>query len=302
MANVEQQVARMQKKAVSKKQQETQSAKILYFAWNPQSKALPNIFLRSNLFTARHNNQPRTYRQKESIAVYGSGSITYTGQELRQNDEDMYLVLVDLVKRRYGFMPESQWPAGDSFRVEFTPKELIAALGITKSATTYALLQTTMTRLQGASLTIESTAENAGVDTSSGVSLSMLPSFGWKKRGGSESYWADIPKTLFALFARSHFTALHWEQRCKLNGGLAKWLHSFYSTHREPFNLTLDTIMLLCGLSSERRNLKIKVKKALDELKEINFLVSGIVENGKIFVEKSNDAERVATRQEHKEP
>lgn len=299
MANADNQIARIREKSIRKKQQKHTAEIVKFPLWSPQSKALPNIFLRSNLFTARHNNQPRAFRQNENIAVYGGGSITYTGQELRQNDEDMYLVLIDLVKQRYGFMPAENWPDGETFRVEFTPKELMDALGLTKSAKTYTLLQTTMQRLQGASLTIENMVENAGLEKSSGISLSMLPQFGWR-RNDNEVYWVDIPKTLFTLFARSHFTALHWEQRRKLHGGLAKWLHSFYSTHREPYTLALETIMPLCGLTSEKRNLRIKIMRALQELKEINFLTSGVVVNGLITVEKSNDAERIAARKENK--
>lgn len=299
MANLTNHVSRIREK--SQASAKITSEIVPFPRWSPRSKALPNIFLRSNLFTARHNNQPRAYRQEEEIAVYGGGSITYTGQELRQNDEDVYLVLIDLVKRQYGFMPEDKWPHGDTFRIEFTPKDLLDSLGKTKAKKTYSALRTTLIRLQTGALTIRNAAESAGVDESSGVSLSMLPKFGWKGDGskaGEPDYFADIPKTLFRLFASNSFTALHWEQRRQLEGGLAKWLHSFYSTHSEPYPLSLETIRPLCGLASASRNLRIKVNKALDELKDINFLVSGGVENGLIVVEKANDAERIASRKE----
>src|SRR5471030_2296788 len=51
--------------------------------WREQFRALPNEIFRSALFNARNKTQAREYMRDRDIFVIGSGSITYTGEELR---------------------------------------------------------------------------------------------------------------------------------------------------------------------------------------------------------------------------
>ena len=62
--------------------------------WPDAVRRLPNELLRSALFNARNRKQPRAYLKKTDIAVLFEGRITYQGEELRQDDETVWLQLI----------------------------------------------------------------------------------------------------------------------------------------------------------------------------------------------------------------
>ncbi|MDO3377064.1 plasmid replication initiator TrfA [Geoalkalibacter halelectricus] len=66
--------------------------------WSEAERAAPNEILRSALFTARNRNQPRPYLKESPIVVIGEGEIRYRGEELRQDDELVWLHLLHLAK------------------------------------------------------------------------------------------------------------------------------------------------------------------------------------------------------------
>src|SRR5207249_8609745 len=66
--------------------------------WGDGSRGAPNEILRSALFNARNKKRQREYLEKATIAVIGEGEITYTGRELRQDDETVWLQLIHLAR------------------------------------------------------------------------------------------------------------------------------------------------------------------------------------------------------------
>jgi len=87
--------------------------------WANSLRCLPNEIFRSALFTARNRRQPRThYKKAVEIAVIGEGRITYKGEELRQDDETVWLQLIHLAK---------EYSLGQF--VEFTPYSFCKAIG-----------------------------------------------------------------------------------------------------------------------------------------------------------------------------
>ena len=92
-------------------------------AWGDEIRGMANEVLRSSLFNARNRNQPRQYLKNEAIAIIDkSASIIYTGEELRQNDESVWLQLIHMARKV---------PIGSP--VEFTPYEMVQALRVAKS-------------------------------------------------------------------------------------------------------------------------------------------------------------------------
>jgi hypothetical protein len=92
--------------------------------WNEAMRCLPNEIAHSALFNAKNRRQARAYLERSKIAVIGDGRITFTGRELRQDDETVWLQLLHLAKER---------PLGTL--VEFTPYSLCKAIGWTKLQT-----------------------------------------------------------------------------------------------------------------------------------------------------------------------
>lgn len=64
--------------------------------WPEEVRCAPNEFLRSALFNARNRNQMRRYLRQETLAIIGKGRITYTGEELRQDDATVWLQLIQM--------------------------------------------------------------------------------------------------------------------------------------------------------------------------------------------------------------
>jgi hypothetical protein len=78
--------------------------------WPESQRSAPNEIVRSALFNARNRKQPRQYLSNADIYVVGDGKITYTGEELRQDDETVWLHLIHLARNV---------PAGEL--IEFSP-------------------------------------------------------------------------------------------------------------------------------------------------------------------------------------
>ncbi len=67
--------------------------------WPDGQRALPNEILHSALFTCRNRKQPRMFMKDEDIAVIGDGQVVYRGEELRQDDELVWMHLMHLMKK-----------------------------------------------------------------------------------------------------------------------------------------------------------------------------------------------------------
>jgi len=66
--------------------------------WRDDRRGMPNDLVRSALFTIGNSRQKRSFRRDTVIAALGELEITYTGEELRQDDEDVFLQLVHLAR------------------------------------------------------------------------------------------------------------------------------------------------------------------------------------------------------------
>ena len=93
--------------------------------WPEDVRCAPNEFLRSALFNARNRKQPRRYLRQETLAIIGGGRITYTGEELRQDDATVWLQLLQMAA-----------DTSPGAVVEFTPYRFCLAVGWTPSGET----------------------------------------------------------------------------------------------------------------------------------------------------------------------
>ncbi|XXG31297.1 MAG: plasmid replication initiator TrfA [Ferrovum myxofaciens] len=208
--------------------------------WGDEIRCMPNEILRSALFNARNRNQPRRYFKNEAIAIIDqSARISFTGEELRQNDESVWLQLIHLAK---------EVPIGHP--VEFTAYSMVQALRLTKSypsANHIDQLCSSLQRMQATSLSIHSPRLGKG------VSLSMIPKFEWldEVTGVRLHIWrVFVAPEMVELFGNVHFTHLEWGQRLALPTGLATWLHGYYASHSRPFAIRLSTLQNASGCTA----------------------------------------------------
>ena len=229
--------------------------------WPKEVRCAPNEFLRSALFNARNRNQKRRYLRQETLAIIGKGRITYTGEELRQDDATVWLQLIQMA---------SDTMLGAT--VEFTPYSFCKAVGWTPSGETYAHLRKCLTRLQATALAFY--AER----TKHTISLSMIPAFCWQDESTGKPlprYQVKLAPELAALFHGQHYTHLQWAQRRQLPEGLATWLHGYLASHKQPYPLPLEEIQRAADLTISRHdNLRRVVIQALKALVAAGFLGS----------------------------
>ncbi len=241
--------------------------------WPEPQRSAPNEVVRSALFNARNRKQKREYLSNAAIYVIGDGSITYTGEELRQDDETVWLHLIHLARNT---------PVGEL--VEFGPRQFCLAVGWPDTGQSYQRLRDCITRLQATALSVYSKRLKEG------LSLSMIPFFRWQNAEGKrlKTYQVRIAPEMIEFFGEVNYTQVEWEQRLALSSGLATWLHGYFSSHREPFPVKLETIREGAGLTTERNDhLKEQIGNALDSLKEVGFLTAWKIEKDLVHVTRA---------------
>lgn len=241
--------------------------------WVDALRCLPNAIVRSALFTARNRKQPRTdYKKSTEIAIIGEGRITYKGEELRQDDETVWLQLIHLAK---------EYPLGQP--VEFTPYSFCKAIGWPICIGSYERLRACFDRMQATSLAVYSKRLKEG------VSLSMIPAFAWQDEAKQtlKKYRVQVAPQLVELFGDLHYTQLEWVQRLALPDGIATWLHGYYASHREPYPIKLDTIKKGAGMTTESASrLRQLIEQALTALVSVGFLRSWKIEGELVDVKR----------------
>ena len=223
-------------------------------------RCMPNEIVRSALFNARNHKQRRVYFEDVEIAVIGEGRISFRGQELRQNDQTVWLQLIHLAKLQ---------PLGDV--VEFTPYSFCKSIGWAIDGRNYARLQECLTRMQATSLSIYSSRLKKS------ISLSMIPEFTRQDENGRalSHYQVQVAPELVELFGNIHYTQVEWEQRLALPTGISTWLHGYYASHKAPYPIRIETIKAGAGITTER-DAKVRelIDRALAQLVHVKFLAS----------------------------
>ena len=237
-------------------------------------RVIPNDIIRSALFTVTNSNRTRTYLAQKPIACIGNTKIIYTGEELRQDDEDVWMQLIYLSTNQQG---ES---------VSFYPYRLLADLDWPKRTQYKEKLRQILSRLSATEIQIYNT------NLKEGYSISLVRKFKWQDReGGLLKKWQIwFEKDILDLFQMNHFSWISWQERKQLPP-LAKWLHAFYSSHKEPGPIKVATLHRLCGSKSAKlKHFRADLKKALILLREISFLIDFKLEETSdlIFVLRNN--------------
>ena len=264
MEKINEKVKKLQELAESKKEATLPQ-------WSDASRAAPNEIVRSALFNARNKNKERTYLKNADIALIGTGRIRYTGEELRQDDETVWLQILHMAKDK---------PLEDI--IEFSAYSILKSLGWGTTAFYYKKLEDSLNRMSATNVVIES--ERLG----KACGVSIIRKY---EKSGDGSYWRVwIEREMKHLFDGSFYTLTEWEQRLSLPLGIATWLHAYLASHRKPYDIKIETIVHGAGLTmAETKHSTEQIKKALASLEKVGFLKSWKIENGKVSVQRTND-------------
>ena len=224
--------------------------------WPDQRRGVPNDLVRGALFTVGNVRLKRNFLRNTVVATLSGLEIRYTGEELRQDDQDVFLQIVHLARLV---------PLGTPVR--FTAHAMLKALKWHPNVRSYTRLRDTVARLKATGLEVRGDKR--------GYAGSLIRDFFWKddSTGENSREWAvRLEPEIAALFGHVAYSQIEWGQRLAL-GHLAKWLHSFYHTHRKPLPIKVDTIRKLCGSATkDLSKFRQLLRDALQELRTVEFL------------------------------
>jgi hypothetical protein len=238
--------------------------------WTPTKGASPNEIVRSAMFTARNRNKRRVYLKQAEIIVTGGGSILYLGEELRQDDELVWMRLLQLAKGQ---------PLGDP--IFFTPYSFLKAIGWRVNNWGYQHLRSCLLRMKATAVQITSNRLHQTVVTSL---IDYIAMWDPEKQTPLAQWEVRVSKVMSLLFADGAFTLIDLEQRKALPEGIATKLHSYWSSHREPYPVKVATLQKLCASDSELRFFRRELKTALKALVAVGFLETWGIESDLVAV------------------
>ncbi|UUZ66195.1 replication initiator protein A (plasmid) [Polaromonas sp. P1-6] len=215
----------------------------------------------------------REFMQKMPIASLSNYEVTYTGQDLQQDDLSVWMSLINLARNQ---------PMSDS--ILFTGYALIKDLGWRMHSESYKRAQESIERLKVTGIEISTNNKETA------YSGSLIREYAWTAKDvkGNARWMVRFEPRVSTLFMEDTTTLLEWETRKKIGtrATVAQWLHSFYSSHREPIPLKVEKLYELCrsgdSLSSFRRN----IKNALNKLVDVEFLTTFSIVNDTVRVQK----------------
>lgn len=215
----------------------------------------PYAMARSAIFSTQiyrgQTGRPR-YLEKTPLVCLGSMSVfQLAGEQLDQNDADVFYELLRRV------IAQGDASAREA-RVQFNRLDLLKALGRTRGGKTITLLNESLERLTDATFYFEI----PGLFT--GRSRLILKALTKEEMHAQEyDYDVLIDVELSKLFARERWAFLRKKERDSLAGDpLAKGLHAYYATHKDPYPVLVDTLQALMGRQTMQPS---KFKKALSD-------------------------------------
>ena len=235
--------------------------------WPEPKRGAPNSFIRSALFAAIQSKD-RQYMKEALLASQDGIVIKYTGEQLNQSDLDVWETIVHLAREQ---------PLGTF--CSFTAHGLLKALGLPTGNSQHKQLHSTIIRLTACAVEVTHEGKTYfGPLIKSGAKDDM-----------TRHYGVELNKGIIRLFGENQWTALDWQQRQDLRGQpLAQALHAFYSSHRQPFAVKLETLKAYTGSRNKQTaSFKRQLKTALQELVDVGFLVSFELDGSLVHVRRA---------------
>lgn len=235
--------------------------------WPEPKRGTPNSFIRSALFAAIQSKD-RVFLKESTVASQKGIIVKFTGEQLNQEDLSVWETLAHLAR---------QHPLGH--QCDFTAHSLLKSLGMHTGLSQHKQLHSTIVRLTACA--VEITHEGK-------TYFGPLVKSGLKDELTSH-YRIELNRELIRLFGDNQWTALDWQQRQQLRGKhLAQALHAFYSSHRQPFPIKLDTLRGYVGSRNfQKAGFKVKLRAALTELVSIGFLKAYDIQGDMVCVDRA---------------
>lgn len=248
--------------------------------WSSDYRGLPNALARSALFTVAREGIRKQFKE-ETIAASQGITLVYTGEELRQDDEDVFLQVLHIAKEQR---------LGEN--ISFSANSMLEALGRTRNVGSYERLTTSLKRMTGMLLQLSVRLPD-GTYLRYGGSLISEFSVREKLDGDHsvQNWVVSLHKTIVKLFDPQAYSLIHWPTRKGLSP-TTKWLHAYYSTHKRPFPVKVETLRrAMASETKATRTFRANLKDSLEGLVEQGFFLSAKIDpkSDLVIVERAAD-------------
>ncbi len=260
-------LAEMAKKREQEGQPVQQSCKIVQLPMWPDSvRAVPNVCLRSALFSAIRKGR-RRYMETAPVAALDGILILYTGQRLDQGDLDVWEQCLHLART-----------AELGMRVQFSAHGFLRNIGRSTGKSQHEWLKMSLRRLMTALVEIQE-----GKRTYAGQLIHH-----WTRDDNTGHHVVVLNPAIVKLYDKDSWTQLEWSLRMELKGQpLAQWLHGFYATHADPFPIKVETLHRLCGSEAVRlRDYRSELREALIHLNKVTGWIWEIDPDDRVHLKK----------------
>jgi hypothetical protein len=197
-------------------------------------------------------------------------TIKFTGEQLNQEDLTLWETLVHMAKNQ---------PLGNV--CTFTAHGILKAMGLPTGGIQHKQLHSGIIRLQACA--VEITHQNK-------TYIGSLVKSGAKDEI-TNHYTIELSRELTRLYGDTQWTGINWDQRQQLRRKpLAQALHAYYSSHRTPYPVKLETLHELTGSKNKQAaSFKRQIVAALEELVKLGFLQDYKIEGNTVAIKKNGD-------------
>lgn len=245
--------------------------------WNEATRGLPLAFVQSALFCVGSRSARRHF-QGEVIASYPGTKITYTGEELRTDDEEVLMQILHMVRG-------CKADANGGLEIGFSGLSLLRELDWGTSVTSYERLKAALTRLQNGSLSVQFARDGHKLLFSG----QLLRKFMMADTGDRKQQWHVWLEPEVVKLFHPIYLEIQWSERMRLRRPIAKWLHGFMANEPddEVFVVPEAEIKSLSGTqTSSKSKFRQLLKEALEELREEKLIAEWKIHQDMLYIAK----------------
>lgn len=287
--------------------------------WAEKRRAIANELARCALIRCGDGRKPRIYFENEQLFMLGEGALFYTGEELRTQDEDIWLTL----SHRARNLPS------EKMTIRISNSEICLQNKWRQDQRYYTAIFKSMQRMKGGVITIisrrlakalkcQAALDRNASEEELAALYEELQAFDEQKESGLSAekdektagmllslisgepvftnatkvidgipqgnlHWEiTLDKKLVALFAQPYLTLVDFETRTKLSSK-GKRLQTYFSSHKNPYGVLLRSLEQMLGMAfGNGAALKYALTIEFEALKD-----AGVIEN--YTYEKSKD-------------
>ena len=238
--------------------------------WVEGKYVAPIAFLRSALFAVVRKGARKELKNETLAAGHGT-TITFTGTQLDQADEDVFLATLYKAREH-----------GLGYRVNFSMRALLRDLGWDASGKSIKRLRDSFDRLFTCSVVIDTERVHYKGHLIESIRVDKTD---------DDFYYFRLNAEMVGFFNFPEYARIAMSDRKKIHGMLAKWLHAYIEVGSDRVVVTIEEIMKLCGSNATNKpRFRGTLIVALRELESAGIIESWRIEQNTVYIVRRRQA------------